>query len=221
MRKVLLSDIDGTLVDSNSLHADSWRRAFEHFGIEVGLDEAWSQIGKGGDQLIPVFVKPDDRKRLEDSIKEYRDDLLKREYMARMVPFAGARELLMRIKKEGLKVVLATSAKKDDLAFYKRLVGMDDLVDEEATSSDAQESKPEPDIFAAALKKAGSVAEDAIALGDTPYDAEAAGKLGILTIGLTSGGWKASDLMRAGCAEVFRDPQHLLIEFGRSALAKD
>ena len=153
MRRVLLSDIDGTLVDSNSLHADSWRRAFEHFGIEVGLDEAWSQIGKGGDQLIPVFVKPDLRKRLEDSIKEYRDDLLKREYMARMVPFAGARELLMRVKKEGLKVVLATSAKKDDLAFYKRLVGMDDLVDEEATSSDAPESKPEPGIFAAALKK--------------------------------------------------------------------
>jgi len=221
MRRVLLSDIDGTLVDSNSLHADSWRRAFEHFGIEVGLDEAWSQIGKGGDQLIPVFVKPDVRKRLEDSIKEYRDDLLKREYMARMVPFAGARELLMRVKKEGLKVVLATSAKKDDLAFYKRLVEMSDLVDEEATSSDAPESKPEPGIFAAALKKAGSTAEDAIALGDTPYDAEAAGKLGIPTIGLTCGGWKASDLMRAGCAEVFRDPQHLLTEFDRSALAKD
>jgi beta-phosphoglucomutase-like phosphatase (HAD superfamily) len=87
MRKVLLSDIDGTLVDSNSLHADSWRRAFENFGIEVGLDEAWSQIGKGGDKLIPVFVKSADRKQLEESIKKYRDDLLRREYMSRMVPF--------------------------------------------------------------------------------------------------------------------------------------
>lgn len=221
MRRVLLSDIDGTLVDSNSLHADSWRRAFEHFGIEVGLDEAWSQIGKGGDQLIPVFVKPNDRKRLENGIKEYRDDLMKSEYMPRMVPFAGARELLMRVKKEGIKVVLATSAKKNDLAFYKRLVGMDDLVDDEATSSDAQESKPAPDIFAAALEKAGSRAQDAIALGDTPYDAEAARKLGIRTIGLTCGGWKASDLIRAGCTEVFRDPQHLLTEYGRSALARD
>jgi beta-phosphoglucomutase-like phosphatase (HAD superfamily) len=65
MKKMLLSDIDGTLVDSNSLHADSWRRAFEHFGIQVGLDEAWSQIGKGRDQLIPVFVNPNDRKRLD------------------------------------------------------------------------------------------------------------------------------------------------------------
>jgi beta-phosphoglucomutase-like phosphatase (HAD superfamily) len=175
MRKVLLSDIDGTLVDSNSLHADSWRRAFEHFGIEVSLDEAWSQIGKGGDQLIPVFVKPHDRKRLEAGIKDYRDDLMKRDYMARMVPFAGARELLMKAKTDGIKIVLATSAKKVDLGFYKRLVGMDDLVDDEATSSDAEESKPAPDIFAAALKKAVSAPQDAIALGDTPYDAEAAG----------------------------------------------
>jgi HAD superfamily hydrolase (TIGR01509 family) len=221
MRNVLLSDIDGTLVDSNSLHADSWRRTFEHFGIEVALDEAWSQIGKGGDQLIPVFVKPYDRGRLEASIKDYRDDLMKREYMARMAPFAGARELLMKVKRNGMKIVLATSAKKDDLAFYKRLVGMDDLVDDEATSSDAEESKPAPDIFVAALKKSGSAPQDAIALGDTPYDAEAAGKIGIRTIGLTCGGWKASDLLRAGCVEVFRDPQHLLTEFDRSALAKD
>jgi HAD superfamily hydrolase (TIGR01509 family) len=220
VKKVLLSDIDGTLVDSNCLHADSWRRAFEHFGIEVGLDEAWSQIGKGGDQLIPVFVKSHDRKHLEDSIKDYRDDLMRREYMPRMVPFAKARELLMRVKSAGMKIVLATSAKKDDLGFYNRLVGMDDLVEEEATSSDAQQSKPEPDIFAAALNKAGSVPEEAVALGDTPYDAEAAGKLGILTIGLTCGGWKERDLVSAGCAEVFRDPQHLLTEFDRSALAK-
>jgi phosphoglycolate phosphatase-like HAD superfamily hydrolase len=120
-----------------------------------------------------------------------------------------------------MRIVLATSAKADDLAFYKRLVGMEDLVDEEATSSDAQESKPEPDIFAAALHKAGSGAEDAIALGDTPYDAEAAGKLGIATIGLTCGGWKRSDLLSAGCVEVFRDPEHLLAEFDRSALARD
>jgi phosphoglycolate phosphatase-like HAD superfamily hydrolase len=104
----------------------------------VGLDEAWSQIGKGGDQLVPVFVKQHDRKQLEDSIKKYRDDLLKREYMSRMVPFAKARELLMRVKAAGMKIVFATSAKKDDLAFYKGLVGMDDLVEEEATSSDAE-----------------------------------------------------------------------------------
>ena len=118
-----------------------------------------------------------------------------------------------------MRIVLATSAKDDDLEFYKRLVGMEDLVDEEATSSDAKKSKPEPDIFEAALKKAGAGPEDAVALGDTPYDAEAAGKLGIPTIGLTCGGWKSRDLLSAGCIQVFRDPQHLLAEFAHSALA--
>jgi HAD superfamily hydrolase (TIGR01549 family) len=221
MKKALLCDIDGTLVDSNSFHAESWRRTFEHFGIDVGLNEAWSQIGKGGDQLIPMFVPAKDRERLEEDIKRYREDLMKRKYIPRMVPFAQARNFLERVKKGGMKIVLATSAKGDDLTFYKRLVGMEDLVDEEATSSDVKESKPEPDIFAAALKKAGAGSEEAVALGDTPYDAEAAGKLRILTIGLTCGGWKRSDLLAAGCIQVFRDPQHLLAEFDHSALAGD
>jgi phosphoglycolate phosphatase-like HAD superfamily hydrolase len=220
VKKVLLSDIDGTLVDSNSLHAESWRRTFEHFGFEVGLDEAWTQIGKGGDQLIPVFVPAKERKRLEDSINRFRSRLMKDEYMRRFVPFAHARELLMRVGESGKKILLATSAKAEDLKFYKQLLRIEDLVDEEATSSDAKKSKPAPDIFAAALEKAQIHAEDAIALGDTPYDAEAAGKLGILTIGVTCGGWKRSDLLAAGCAEVFRDPEHLLSEFARSALAE-
>lgn len=220
MKKVLLSDIDGTLVDSNALHAEAWRRTFEYFGIEVSLDEAWSQIGKGGDQLIPVFVSAHDRKRLEDGIKRYREDLMKSEYMPRMVPFPQARELLERVKVRGMRILLATSAKADDLGFYKRLVGMEDLVDEQATSSDAKESKPEPDIFAAALQKAGIEPQDAIALGDTPYDAEAAGKLGIQIVGLTCGGWKRRDLISAGCIEVFPDPQHLLADFDRSVLAE-
>ena len=216
MKKVLLSDIDGTLVDSNCLHTESWRRTFEHFDIEVGFDEAWRQIGKGGDQLIPVFVPPKDRPRLEESIQQSRGDLLKREYMPRFVPFGKARELLERVRQSGLKVVLASSAKAEDLTFYKRLVGIEGLVEKAATSSDAKRSKPAPDIFAAALEKAGTSTEDAIAMGDTPYDAEAAGKLGISIIGLTCGGWKASDLLAAGCAQVFRDPQHLFSEFDRS-----
>ena len=140
--------------------------------------------------------------------------------MPRMVPFTQARDLLQRVKNSGMRILLATSAKDEDLAFYKRLVGMEDLVDEEATSSDVMESKPEPDVFAAALKKARAQPEDAIALGDTPYDAEAAGKLGIPTIGLTCGGWKRGDLLSAGCIQVFRDPQHLLAEFPHSALAE-
>jgi beta-phosphoglucomutase-like phosphatase (HAD superfamily) len=87
MPDVLLSDIDGTLVDSNALHAEAWRRAFEHFGIEVGMDEAWSQIGKGGDQLIPVFVPEADLDRLEAKIKQFRKEVFHRDYMPRIVSF--------------------------------------------------------------------------------------------------------------------------------------
>jgi HAD superfamily hydrolase (TIGR01509 family) len=218
MAKVLLSDIDGTLVDSNALHAEAWRRAFEHFGIEVGMDEAWRQIGKGGDQLIPVFVGEADRERLEPEIKKFRKEIFHRDYLPRMVPFARARELLVRVKASGRRIVLATSSDKGDLAIYKKIVGMEDLVEEEATSADAQASKPAPDIFAAALQKAGVGAEEAIALGDTPYDAQAAGQLGIKVIGLTCGGWKRGDLLAAGCVEVYQDPADLLLRFDGSGL---
>ena len=220
MAEVLLTDIDGTLVDSNTLHADAWRRTFEHFGIQVGLDEAWSQIGKGGDQLIPFFVPKEDIERLEKPLKEFRKELFHKEYASRMVAFGKARDLLVRVREAGLKIALATSADKEDLSTYGKLVGMEDLIDEASSSGDAKASKPEADIFAAALKKVNLGAEKAIALGDTPWDAQAAGKLGIPVIGLTSGGWKADDLRAAGCIEVWRDPADLLNHFDESALSK-
>lgn len=220
MPQVLLTDLDGTLVDSNTLHAESWRRAFEQFGIEIGMDEAWRQIGKGGDQVIPLFVPEADRERLEKPIKELRKEIFHRNYMARMVPFAQARELLQKVKNAGMQIALATSSEKEDLAVYGKLLGMENLVDQAATSADAKASKPEADIFAAALKKVGMGPEQAVALGDTPWDAQSAGKLGIPVIGLTSGGWKRGDLLEAGCVEVYRDPADLLEHFATSALGR-
>src|SRR6201992_850362 len=131
MIKVLLTDIDGTLVDSNALHAEAWRRAFEHFGIEIGMDEAWRQIGKGGDQLIPVFVAEIDRERLESKLKEFRKDIFHRDYMPRIVAFSKARELLMKVRASGRRIVLATSSNNADIAIYKRIVDMDDLVEDQ------------------------------------------------------------------------------------------
>jgi HAD superfamily hydrolase (TIGR01509 family) len=220
MIEALLSDIDGTLVDSNALHAEAWRRTFEHFGIQVSMGEAWSQIGKGGDKLIPVFVNERDRDRLEKQMKEFRKQVFHRDYMPRIVSFAKSRDLFARVKQNGTKIVLSTSSDKEDVATYKRIIGIEDLVDEEATASDAQESKPEPDIFAVALKKIGAPADRAVALGDTPYDAQAAGKLGIRVIGLTCGGWKRDDLRDAGCIEIYQDPADLLLHFDVSLLGK-
>jgi HAD superfamily hydrolase (TIGR01509 family) len=220
MPDVLLTDIDGTLVDSNALHAEAWRRAFEHFGIQVGFDEAWRQIGKGGDKVIAEFVAEPERKRLEEPLKQLRKEIFHRDYMGRMVAFARARDLLLRVRESGMRIALATSANKEDLPVYGRLVGMEDLVDEASSSADAERSKPDPDIFVAALKRVGMRAEQAIALGDTPWDAEAAGKIGVPVIGLTSGGWKADDLRAAGCVEVWQDPADLLLHFEESRLRR-
>lgn len=220
MVEALLSDIDGTLVDSNALHAEAWRRTFEHFGIEVSLGEAWSQIGKGGDKLIPVFVEEADRDRLQKDLEAFRKEIFHRDYMRRIVSFPRARDLFARVKERGIKIVLATSSDREDVATYKRIIGIEDLVDDESSASEAKESKPEPDIFSVALKKAGVSADQAIALGDTPYDAEAAGKLGVRVIGLTCGGWKRHDLMDAGCIEVYQGPADLLLHLQDSLLAK-
>lgn len=219
MPAVLLTDIDGTLVDSNALHADAWRRTFEHFGIQIGMDEAWRQIGKGGDHIIPQYVPQADCERLEKRIREFRKDLFHRVYTSRMVAFPQARDLLLRVRQSGMKIALATSADKEDLATYGKLVDMDDLVDEASSSTDAKASKPDADIFAAALQRMHMRPEQAVALGDTPWDAQAAGKLGIPVIGLTCGGWKADDLRSAGCVEVWRDPADLLLHFNESALS--
>jgi phosphoglycolate phosphatase-like HAD superfamily hydrolase len=124
------------------------------------------------------------------------------------------------VKESGKRIALATSSDEEDVVIYKKIVGMDDLIEKASSSADVQASKPEPDIFAAALKKVGVRAEQAIALGDTPYDVEAAGKLGIPTIGLTGGGWKRDDLLAAGCIEVYQNPEDLFLNFSRSALAK-
>ncbi len=219
MPQALLTDIDGTLVDSNALHAEAWRRAFEHFDIHIGFDEAWTQIGKGGDQVIPHFVKDPEKDGLEKKITAFRKDIFHRDYMPRIVAFPQSRELLQKVAAAGMKIALATSSDQEDIASYKKIVGMDDLIDEAATGADAEQSKPAPDIFAAALKKIGLEAHQTIALGDTPYDASAAGALGIPIIGLTCGGWKRADLLAAGCIAVFQDPADLLLHFADSPLA--
>ena len=137
-----------------------------------------------------------------------------------MKPFPGVRELFERIKADGLRIALASSAKKEELERYKEIAGIADLVDAETSSDDAEKSKPHPDIFEAALERLeGVAADEAIAVGDTPYDAEAAGKAGIRTIGLLCGGWPEAELREAGCVAIYRDPADLLRQYDRSPLA--
>lgn len=221
MVKAVLCDIDGTLVQSNWLHAEAWRDAFRGMGIELEVEAVRKQIGKGGDELIPVFVPWWKRVIVEDALKSYRKFVFQHDYMSQVQPLPGARELLVRCKEAGIEVALASSADADELEVYKKLIGIEDIVDKNTSASDANKAKPHPDIFSATLRKLKRPASECIALGDTPYDAEAAGLAGLRTIGVTTGGWTREQLMEAGCVEVYESVAELLQRFDESALVRE
>jgi HAD superfamily hydrolase (TIGR01509 family) len=220
MIKALLCDIDGTLVQSNWLHAQAWQVALGAIGIHVELEAVRRQIGKGGDELIPVFVPWWKQKHVEAPMKAFRAHIFCAEYLAQVQPIPRVREFLLRLKDAGIRLSLASSASKEDLIFYKKIAQMEDLIEEESSADDADRSKPHPDIFQATLKRLNLKPAEVLALGDTPYDAEAAGKAGIWTIGVTTGGWSREDLLAAGCVEVYTDISDLLDRFEQSALVK-
>ena len=216
----VIFDVDGTLIDSVDLHAKAWQDAFREFGFDLPFDRVRSQIGKGSDQLIPALLPPDAAKAHGRAIDEFRGEHFKKEYMARIKPFSRVRELFERVRKDGTPVALASSAKGDELDHYKELTNIGDLIDAATSSSDADKSKPHPDIFLAALERLGDIDRaGGVVVGDTPYDAEAAGKAGVKTVGVTCGGWPAEELTAAGCVAVYRDPADLLANFDRSPLS--
>ena len=219
--RAVVFDIDGTLLDSVDLHARAWVEAFAHFGIATRVADVRRQIGKGGDQLLPVFVDPDRLAREGEAIEAYRSELFRRDYLPRVRPFPGVRALLTHVRDAGQTVALASSGKASEVARYQEILGIADLVAVAVTSDDADRSKPHPDIFEAALARLpGLPAEAVMAVGDTPYDAQAAGRAGIATLGLLCGGFPEADLSAAGCAAIYRDPQDLLDGYARSPLGR-
>jgi len=219
MIRAVIFDIDGTLVDSVDLHAQAWQEAFAHFGHEVAFADVRAQIGKGGDQLMPVFLSQEELDRRGDEIEAHRSDLFKKRYLSQVRAFPAVRQLLKRILVNGQQIALASSAKADELSSYKEIAGIADLVDEETSSDDAERSKPHPDIFEAVLSRLGGIdPNEAIVVGDSPYDAEAASKIGLRTIGVLCGGFPEQDLSRAGCIKIYRNPADLLSRFEQSPL---
>jgi phosphoglycolate phosphatase-like HAD superfamily hydrolase len=220
MLQSVIFDVDGTLVDSVDLHARAWQDAFAAFGYQFSGAEIRSQIGKGADQLLAFFLSPAELEKDGGPIEHYRGAVFKKRHLKRVHAFPEVRALFQRIIADGNRIALASSCKQDELEIYKRIAGIADLVQSHTTSDDAERSKPHPDIFEAALRQLpGTAAADAVAVGDTPYDAEAAGKAGIRTIGLLSGGFAEADLLAAGCIEIYHDPADLLARYESSVLA--
>jgi HAD superfamily hydrolase (TIGR01549 family) len=219
MPQYILFDIDGTLVDSVDLHAEAWQVIFRKYGKEIPFQKVREQIGKGGDQLLPVFWSKEELESFGKEMEKERSELFLKEYMPRVKPFPKVPELFRRLLDDGKKIALATSAKEKELERLKEIAGINGLFDQETSSDDAEESKPHPDIFEAALKQVGDPnARDSVSVGDTPYDAEAAGKAGLPTVGMLCGGWPAEKLRAAGCIAVYRDPADLLARYDESPL---
>ena len=207
-------DIDGTLVDSNELHVDSWDSAFRHFGKQFPREKLRAQIGKGSDQYLPEFLTPNEIKRFGKQLDDYRSNLFREQYLPKVRPFPGVGELFQRIHQDDKRIVLASSGKKTDTKYYIDLLNIGNLIDGYVSGDDADSSKPAPDIFSASLKKLGDIsAADAMTVGDTRFDVEAAAKAGLKTIGFLCGGTSESILREAGAVAIYRDPADFLAHY--------
>lgn len=219
--KAVLFDVDGTLVDTVDLHARAWVEALQHFGVEADFSDLRLQIGKGGDQFLPGLIPPAMLEERGEEIQDFRSDLFQSKYMSQVRAFPGVRALFERIRASGQKIVLASSGPAKEVEAHKATANIADLIDDATTADDAERSKPFPDIFEAAFGKLGlSQRSDAMVIGDTPYDAEAARAAGLASIGVLCGGFAEQALRQAGCIAVYRDPQHLLEAYDTSPLAK-
>jgi HAD superfamily hydrolase (TIGR01549 family) len=218
--EAVIFDLDGTLVDSVDLHAIAWHEALVRFGHNVSFEQARSQIGKGGDKLIPSFLSEAEQADHGQELDEWRGKHFKKKYLPLVRPFSAVPNLLQRVRTAGLKVAVASSAKSDEIDLYLEIARVSDLVDQVSSSGDVDESKPSPDVFEAVLKKLDMKGGKTVAVGDTPYDAEAARKAGVSCIGVLCGGFTESDLRRGGCREVFPGPASLYCCFDTSLLAQ-
>ena len=218
--EAVIFDIDGTLLDSVDLHAQAWVEAFERFGYSFAFDRVRSQIGKGGDQLLPAMLSPEDIKQTGDEIEDFRSSLFKTKYLGQVKPFPYVRELFEKVRAGGQTTALASSAKGEDLKTFEKIANIEDLVQVAVSSADAEKSKPHPDIFEAALDRLGGIGPGkVIVVGDSPHDAEGAAKAGIKTIGVLCGGFAENDLRKAGCIAIFAGPEDLLRRYQVSPLA--
>ena len=213
--KAVIFDIDGTLIDSNELHVTAWDRVLREAGHEFGRDELHEHIGKGGDNYVPALL-PDAREDEIERIKDAHHELFTDSYIDRVAPLPGARDLLVRVRDSGRKVVLASSASGEELEHHLRKLEAADVVEACTSKDDVEHSKPCSDVFEAALREAAVRPDEAIVVGDTPYDIEAARRAGLDTVAVRSGGFGDEELK--GAIAIYDDAADLLARFDRSPL---
>lgn len=215
----ILFDVDGTLIDTTYLHTLAWWQGFRRAGHDVAMNAIHRCIGMGSDKLLDRLLG-EDRERDQDELISATHDAVFSTFWPALRRFDSARELLRQCHDVGLVVVLASSAKQEELDVLTEVLGADFAIDSSTSSADADQSKPSPDILEAALKAGGLKADEVLFVGDAVWDVEAAGKLGIPTVALACGGYSSAELEDSGAVEVYADPRDLLENFANSALGR-
>lgn len=215
----ILFDVDGTLLDSNDAHAHAWVEAMAQHGHNIPFEKVRPLIGMGGDKVLPETLGIAKDSEEGKQISQARKQIYLTKYLPHIKPFPRTMELLQRLHNAGMKLVIATSAEQDELQKMMQVIDPHaaDLFEEAASSKDAKQSKPDPDVMNAALKLSGLPAEQVLMIGDTIYDIESAAKAGIKTIAFRCGGWQDADLK--GAIAIYDGPADLLQHYDTSPLA--
>ncbi|MDQ6779521.1 MAG: HAD family hydrolase [Actinomycetota bacterium] len=213
---IAVLDIDGTLVDTNYHHTIAWYRAFGKHGIVLPIWRIHRHIGMGGDQLVTALTDEDTEREQGDEIRSTEGSEY-RELVGEVEPTPGARDLIEELKRRGHTIVLASSAKKDEVEIYLDLLDARELADSWTTSADVKATKPEPDLVQAALERAGG--KDGTMVGDTPWDVMSARGAGMETLAVLTGGFSAAELREAGALDVFESVADLGAKLDQTPLA--
>jgi HAD superfamily hydrolase (TIGR01509 family) len=214
--RAVILDMDGTLLDSNAAHVHAWVEALKGHGHEVSEGDIWPWVGMGGDNLLPAAVKISKDSPEGKKIAQTRGEIFKSRYLETLKPFPEVRPLLERMRKEGLRLAIATSSPEDEVSKAIEIIDAKDLLEDVTSASDAAKSKPDPDVVQAALDRLKLAAGEVVMLGDTPYDIQAAGKVGIGVIAFRCGGFRDEDLK--GAIAIYDGAADLLARYDESPL---
>ncbi|XYH97736.1 HAD family hydrolase [Sorangium sp. So ce1128] len=213
----VIFDIDGTLIDSNDAHARAWVDALAEFGHKVQFEEVRRRIGMGGDKLLPEATGISSESPEGKKMSARCSEIFMEQLLPELRAFPGTKELLEELHRRGIKIVIASSAQKEKLRELLKLTGADGVIESATSASDAEQSKPDPDIVEAALGNLGLPPGEVVMIGDTPYDVQAAARAGLRTIGFRSGGWTDTGL--TGAIAVYDGPADLLAQLDTSPIA--
>ena len=214
---VAILDVDGTLVDTNYQHALAWYRAFRQHGIVLPIWRIHRHIGMGGDQLVAALTDPDRERRLGERIRSHESECYS-EMIDEVEAMRDASETIRDLRERGHTVILASSAKLAEIERYIELLDARELVDGWTSAADVQATKPQPDLVNAALQCANAQPEQAVMVGDSPWDVQAASRAGVRTIAVMTGGFSKEELRHAGAGEVCESVAELRAQLDHTIL---